>query len=130
VKYLPDTNALIAILKNNPNMLARLKKHAPSDFGMSSIAYHELLYGAYKSERVEQNVARVEAIQFEVLELDPEDSAEAAKIRAYLARKGTPIGPYDALIAGQARARGLTVITHNTKEFSRVPDLSIEDWLE
>jgi tRNA(fMet)-specific endonuclease VapC len=130
VKYLPDTNAFIAIMKENPKMLARMKQHSPADFGMPVIVRHELLYGAYKSERVEKNVARVEAFQFEVLEFDPEDAAEAAKIRARLAAKGTPIGPYDVLIAGQARARGLTVITHNTKEFKRVPGLTVEDWMK
>ena len=130
MKYLPDTNTLIAILKGNPKLLERLKRHASSDFGMSSIVQHELLFGAYKSERVERNVALVEAFQFEVLAFDPEDAAEAAKIRAHLAESGTPIGPYDALIAGQARARGLTVVTHNTREFTRVPGLQVEDWLE
>jgi tRNA(fMet)-specific endonuclease VapC len=129
VKYLPDTNAFIAILKADPKMLERLQKHSPSDFGMPSIVRFELLYGAYKSQRVEANVARVEAFPFEVLEFDPEDAAEAGQIRAQLSLQGTPIGPYDVLIAGQARARGLMLITHNTKEFKRVPGLRVEDWL-
>ena len=62
------------------------------------------------------------AMQFELLEFDEEDATKAVKIRAHLAEKGTPIVPYDSLIAVQARARGLTLITHNTNEFSRVPD--------
>lgn len=129
MKYLPDTNAFIAIMKGDPKMLERMREKPPSDFGMPSIVRFELLYGAYKSQRIEANVARVEAFPFEVLEFDPEDAAEAGQIRAQLALQGTPIGPYDVLIAGQARARGLTVITHNTKEFERVPGLHIEDWL-
>jgi tRNA(fMet)-specific endonuclease VapC len=129
VKYLPDTNAFIAIMKHDPKMLDRMQEHSPSDFGMSSIVRFELLYGAFKSQRVEANVARVEAFPFEVLEFDTEDAAEAGKIRAQLAQQGSPIGPYDVMIAGQARARGLTLITHNTKEFKRVPGLRIEDWL-
>jgi len=67
-------------------------------------------------------------LQFQVLELDTEDARQAAEIRAYLAIQGTPIGPYDVLIAGQASARNLTLITRNLREFARVPKLSIEDW--
>ncbi|CAB3780429.1 type II toxin-antitoxin system VapC family toxin [Pararobbsia alpina] len=128
MKYLLDTNAAIALQKRDARMIKFLKQHHPSDFGMPVIALYELLYGAYKSERIEHNVANVEALKFEVLELDREDGEDAGKIRAHLARKGEPIGPYDVLIAGQARARGLAVVTHNTKEFERVPGLTVVDW--
>jgi tRNA(fMet)-specific endonuclease VapC len=77
---------------------------------------------------VEQNVARVDALRFSVLEFDEEDPRQAGQIRAQLASKGAPIGPYDVLIAGQARARELTLVTHNTSEFQRVPGLRVEDW--
>jgi tRNA(fMet)-specific endonuclease VapC len=77
---------------------------------------------------VEQNVARVDSLQFLVLEFDEEDARQAGQNRAHLASKGTPIGPYDVLIAGQAMARELTLITHNTSEFQRVPGLKVEDW--
>jgi tRNA(fMet)-specific endonuclease VapC len=130
VKYLLDTNAVIAIMKGDTKMIAHLKRHTPVDFGMPTIVLHELMYRAYKSEYVEKNVARVEALQFERVDFDHADAEEAARIRAHLAIKGKPIGPYDALIAGQARARALTVITNNTKEFKRVPSLSVEDWLK
>jgi tRNA(fMet)-specific endonuclease VapC len=73
-------------------------------------------------------VARVNALQFPVLEFDREDARQASEIRAHLASKGTPIGPYDVLIAGQAKARKLTLVTHNTTEFTRVPGLKVEDW--
>jgi tRNA(fMet)-specific endonuclease VapC len=63
-----------------------------------------------------------------VLEFDEEDARHAGEIRAQLASKGTPIGPFDVLIAGQARARELTLVTHNTSEFRRVPGLKVEDW--
>jgi tRNA(fMet)-specific endonuclease VapC len=129
VRYLPDTNAFIAIMKHDPKMLEHMQEQLPSDFGMSSIVRFELLYGAYKSQRVDANVARIEAFPFEVLEFDPEDATEAGRIRAHLALQGSPIGPYDVMIAGQAKARGLTLITHNTKEFKRVLGLHIEDWL-
>jgi tRNA(fMet)-specific endonuclease VapC len=73
-------------------------------------------------------VARVDALRFAVLEFDQEDGRQAGEIRAHLASKGTPIGPYDVLIAGQAKARKLTLVTHNTIEFKRVPGLKVEDW--
>jgi tRNA(fMet)-specific endonuclease VapC len=87
-----------------------------------------LFFGAYKSERKAQNVNVVEGLQFEVVEFDYEDSRQAGAIRAALAAAGTPIGPYDVLIAGQAQARDLILITHNAGEFSRVRGLQIEDW--
>ena len=89
---------------------------------------HELFFGAYKSQRMAHNLARVESLQFEVLDLDKEDARHAGDIRAMLAKAGTPIGPYDVLIAGQAKARDLTLITHNTAEFRRVAGLRVEDW--
>ena len=95
---------------------------------MSVIAAHELFYGAYKSRRRTQNLARIDALQFAVLEFDKEDARQAGEIGAALAAVGRPIGPYDVLLAGQARARGLVLITHNTGEFSRVSGLRVEDW--
>jgi hypothetical protein len=70
----------------------------------------------------------VDALQFPVLEFDQEDARPAGEIRAHLPSKGMPIGPYDVLIAGQAKARKLTLVTHNTTEFTRVPGLKVEDW--
>lgn len=128
MKYLLDANAIIAILKGEPAMLARLRTHQPADFGLPSIVAHELYYGAYKSQRAAANLARVEALQFEVVAFDAEDAQHAGEIRAQLAAAGTPIGPYDVLSAGQARARQLVLITHNMREFVRVAGLQVEDW--
>ncbi|KVN41582.1 pilus assembly protein [Burkholderia pyrrocinia] len=128
MKYLLDANAIIAILKGEPAMLTRLRTHRPADFGLPSIVAHELYYGAYKSQRAAANLARVEALQFEVIAFDAEDAQHAGEIRAHLAAAGTPIGPYDVLIAGQARARQLVLITHNMREFVRVAGLQVEDW--
>lgn len=129
MKFLLDTNAVIAMLKGEPAVLARLHMHQPADFGMPAIVAHELYYGAYKSQRVEANLARVAGLQFEVVSFDAEDAQHAGEIRAQLIAAGTPIGPYDALIAGQARARRLVLVTHNMREFERVPELEVEDWL-
>ena len=128
MRFLLDTNAVIALLQGNPVFLAGLSEYTPSDFGIPAVAAHELFYGAFKGRRATENLARVDALQFEVLEFDREDARQAGDLRAQLAASGTPIGPYDVLIAGQALARGLTLITHNVREFLRVPGLKFEDW--
>jgi len=128
MKYLLDANAVIAMLKGEPAMLARLHAQLPADFGLPSIVAHELYYGAYKSQRAAANLARIEALQFEVVPLEAEDAQHAGEIRAHLAAAGTPIGPYDVLIAGQARARNLILVTHNVREFARVAGVTFEDW--
>ena len=129
MKFLLDTNAVIALL-NDPRSRAsrRARRHKPADVGISSIVAHELYYGAFKSLRAAANVALVDALQFEILELDLEDARHAGEIRALLAKRGTPIGPLDVLIAGQARARHLILVTRNLGEFARVPGLRTEDW--
>ncbi len=129
MRYLLDANAVIALLNDTTSPIARrIRRHAPRDIGIPAIVSHELYYGAFKSQRVDKNVARVDALQFPVLEFDQEDARHAGEIRAHLASKGMPIGPYDVLIGGQAKARKLTLITHNTTEFQRVPGLKVEDW--
>lgn len=129
MRYLLDTNAVIALLNDRNSRLAqRARQNKPGDIGISAIVSHELFYGAFKSQRAARNVTLVDSLQFEVLEFDKEDSRQAGEIRAALAVKGMPIGPYDVLIAGQAVARNLILVTHNTDEFGRVPGLQIEDW--
>ena len=128
MNYLLDSNVVISLMRGVPVVVDRLRRHSPSEFGMSAIVAHELFYGAHKGSRVAANLARVEAMQVEVVEFDAEDARRAGELRAALAKAGTPLGPYDVLIAGQALARGLTLITHNTREFNRVEGLVVEDW--
>lgn len=129
MRYLLDANAIIALLNDTTSPIARrIRRYTPRDVGISAVVIHELYYGAFKSQRIEKNVARVDALQLPVLEFDQEDARRAGEVRAHLASKGTPIGPYDVLIAGQAKARKLTLVTHNTTEFQRVPGLKVEDW--
>jgi tRNA(fMet)-specific endonuclease VapC len=128
VKYLLDSNAVIAALKRHAGLTSRLRQHQPQDFAVSAIVAHELFFGAYKSKRIAENLARIDELQFEILDFDQEDARHAGELRATLAAAGIPIGPYDILIAGQALARGLTLITHNVREFQRVPALAVEDW--
>ena len=106
MRYLLDANAVIALLNDTTSAIARrIRRYAPRDFGVPAVVMHELYYGAFKNERVENNVARVGALQFPVLEFDVEGARQAGDIRAHLASRGTPIGPFDGLIAAQARAR-------------------------
>lgn len=129
MRFLLDANAVIAAL-NDPlgPVSRRLRAHVPADVGVSAVVMHELYFGAFKSQRRERNLALVDALRFEVLPLDIEDARHAGEIRALLAAQGTPIGAYDILIAGQARARSLTLVTRNLREFTRVPGLTTENW--
>jgi tRNA(fMet)-specific endonuclease VapC len=129
MRFLLDTNAVIELLRRPDGpILRRVRSHDPSDIGLSSIALHELFYGAFKSRRQEQNVTLVDGLRFEIVEFDGEDSRHAGEIRAALAKRGTPIGAYDVLVAGQARARELTLVTANVGEFQRVEGLNVDDW--
>lgn len=128
MKFLLDANVVIAMLRGHEAVNARFRRHRPSDFGLPTIVEHELLFGAFRGQRVEHNVAQVDGLRFEILVFDREDARHAGRLRAHLARLGRPIGPYDVLIAGQALARSLTLLTHNTAEFGRVPGLLFEDW--
>jgi tRNA(fMet)-specific endonuclease VapC len=128
VKFLLDTNAVIAMVNKEPRFMGRARERSPSEFGISSIAAHELYFGAYKSGRIEENLARMDYLRLPVVEFDREDAQEAGQVRASLAAAGTPIGPYDVLIAGQAKARNLILVTRNVREFGRVAGLHVEDW--
>lgn len=129
MRYLLDTNAVIAVLNTPDSPVGkRLREHRPREVCISSVVSHELYYGAFKSARQEQNVNLVDSLQFEVLAFDKEDSRKAGEIRALLAAQGAPIGPYDVLIAGQALARNLILVTNNLREFRRIPGLYVEDW--
>jgi tRNA(fMet)-specific endonuclease VapC len=129
IRYLLDTNVAVALLQEPAGVVARrLRSRDPAEVGLSAIAMHELYYGAFRSRRREHNLGIADGLLFEVVPIDREDARQAGEIRAELARRGLPIGPYDVLIAGQAKARSLTLVTANVREFSRVEGLDVEDW--
>jgi tRNA(fMet)-specific endonuclease VapC len=128
VKFLLDTNAVVALLAKHARLLRRVSYYSPQDFGLPAIVAHELYFGTFRSRRVAENLAQVDALEFELVALDREDVRQAGAIRAELAASGSPIGPYDVLIAGQAKSRDLTLISRNVGEFSRVPGLRVENW--
>jgi tRNA(fMet)-specific endonuclease VapC len=129
MRYLLDTNVVIAILKDTSAKAARrAKREATDDLGVPSIVAHELYFGAFRSRQDTYNLGRLDALQFPIVEFDRDDARRAGLIRAELASRGAPIGPYDLLIAGQALNRGLILVTRNYREFNRVSGLLTEDW--
>ena len=129
-----DTNVVIVALNQPLSPLrARLNRALVGDVpvAISSIVLFELWYGVAKGERRSHNTARITDLlagPIKVLNFDAEDARESGDIRATLARAGTPIGPYDVLIAAQARRRGAILVTANKNEFARVPGLQTQDW--
>jgi tRNA(fMet)-specific endonuclease VapC len=127
--FLLDTNAVVGLLNDRPlNLVRRARRESVNDVAIPAIVLHELFYGAFKSRRAALNIAKIDALQFDVIEFDKNDAHQAGEIRAFLAAQGTPIGPYDVLIAGQAVARNAVLVTRNTREFARVPRLHVENW--
>jgi len=131
MKYLIDTNTCIAFLKNNHAVVEKIRVIGIENLWLCSIVKAELWFGACKSERVTANQAVLKEFftQFSSIPFDDNAIWHYGEIRAYLAKTGKPIGANDLLIAAITRANQFILVTHNTKEFARVPDLSIEDWL-
>ena len=128
MKYLLDTNAVIKILNGERKLIRRVQANHAADIGLPAIVMHELYFGAFHGRKTNETIALIERLAFDVVDFQIDDARCAAEIRAMLAAVGAPIGPFDILIAGQALARDLTLITHNTREFARVNGLRIEDW--
>ena len=131
--YLLDTNICIYLMKNSyPALTKKVFSFDPSDLYISSITVFELEYGAAKSrwgEKTRQNMQLFLA-PFNIIDFNSNDAVAAGIIRGLLEKQGSPIGPYDVMIAGQAVAGSLVLVTHNTAEFSRVPGLKTEDWVK
>jgi tRNA(fMet)-specific endonuclease VapC len=134
VNYLLDTNTCILLI-NGTSAKVRAKylqaTRMKAALSTSSIVVHELWYGVAKSGRVAQNAQRLSTFlssDISVLDYSASDAHAAAEIRAVLERTGERIGEYDTLIAGQAFARNLILVTANTREFNRVKRLVVEDW--
>ena len=118
--FLPDTNAVIAVLKGNPAEVAeRLERELLHDVvALPVIVLFEMRFGIAKSARRNDNIERLAVflqLPITIVPFDTEDAEEAGDIRAALERAGTPIGPYDILIAGQARRRGAVLVTANSE---------------
>ncbi|MDP1730589.1 MAG: type II toxin-antitoxin system VapC family toxin [Devosia sp.] len=131
MQFLLDTNAVISLIgQKSEGLVSRVLESSEGTIGVSTVVVHELYFGAYKSQRVSFNLETLRLLlaDFVFVEFELEDARTSGEIRAALAAKGTPIGPYDVLIAGQAKARDLILVTNNVGEFGRVEGLRIEDW--
>jgi|SRR5262245_19336909 len=130
--HLLDTNTCVDFLRrgNASKVAGRLAAAPAGSVVLCSIVLAELLYGAWRSANPAATRGQVMAFcsRFASLPFDDPAAEEYGKIRDHLARLGQVIGPYDLMIAAFALANGLTVVTHNTAEFSRVPGLSVVDW--
>ena len=131
-----DTNVIIDLLgSKRPLVRRRLgeTQAAGERPCLSSVVLFELKFGVAQSVRPNENARALDALLgggLEVVAFDADDAAEAGALRASLRRAGQEIGPYDLLIAAQARRRGATLVTHNGREFSRVPGLTLADWAD
>ena len=129
-----DTNIIVAVINQRAAAVRqRLMKtlHEGTIVGIPTVVLYELWYGIKKSARAQANTDALD--NFLALDVTPwpfeqEDTEEAGDVRAALERAGTPIGPYDVLIAAQARRRGAILVTANKNEFARVPGLQTQDW--
>ena len=117
-------------MKGDPEVLASFGKHGPATVFLSAITYHELLYGALHSGAVQRHLAVVAEFiaPLTVLPFSQSSAAHSSQIRQTLAASGQTIGPLDSLIAGHSIEHRLTLVTGNTREFSRVSGLSLENW--
>ncbi|KXF78261.1 twitching motility protein PilT [Paramesorhizobium deserti] len=129
--YLLDTNILIAALKGQPAVRERLESLSLSNMRLSAIVLGELELGAEKSAHGERSRARLAALveRLPFVGLDAEATRQYGRVRALLERHGTPIGANDTWIAAQALAIKATLVTDDQREFSRIPDLPLENWL-
>lgn len=133
MRYLFDTNICIYLIKQKPpKVLARFKTLSLSDIGISSITVAELEYGVCKSQQQEKN--RSALMQFliplEIVEFDQAAATTYGSIRSDLEARGLVIGSMDMLIAAHALSLGVTLVSNNVREFSRIANLSLENWVE
>jgi len=131
IRTLLDTDTVIALLRGNPRITERVRAHPTKSIGISMITVYELRVGVEKSREPEKNERFLgDALApFAVIPFDEPASIQSAKIRSLLERRGQGIGPYDTLIAGHALSIHAELISGNTGEFSRVPDLKLGNWL-
>ncbi|CAN7153391.1 tRNA(fMet)-specific endonuclease VapC [Trinickia sp. LjRoot230] len=132
LKYMLDTNICIFTIKNKPHEVRDAFNRHHGQLCISAVTLMELIYGAEKSASSEKNLAIVEGFtaRLDVLVYDHAAAAHSGQLRAELGKNGTPIGPYDQMIAGHARSQGLILVTNNLREFDRVPGLRVEDWIQ
>ncbi|MEQ9107749.1 MAG: tRNA(fMet)-specific endonuclease VapC [Limnobacter sp.] len=131
LKYMLDTDICIYAIKNQPAEVKRAFENHYGQFCISAVTAMELVFGAEKSSNVERNLTVIEGFiaRLDVLDYGKAAATQTAQIKAELAKKGSPIGAYDVMLAGHARCQGLIMVTNNLREFSKVSGLRSESWV-
>jgi tRNA(fMet)-specific endonuclease VapC len=132
MRFMLDTDSCIALIKRKPaKMLDKLTSHAPGDVGLSTVTLAELRYGVAKSAQRDTNTLALDEflLPLEIADFDTNAAGAYGQVRVTLEKAGTPIGPLDTQIGAHALSLGAVLVTHNTREFRRIPGLAVEDWL-
>jgi tRNA(fMet)-specific endonuclease VapC len=132
MRFMLDTDSCIALIKRKPaKALRRILALSPGEAGISAVTLAELRFGVAKSGQAESNRQALDEflLPLEIADFDAAAAASYGTVRAALEAAGTPIGPLDTQIGAHALSLGAVLVTHNTREFSRIPCLAIEDWL-
>ena len=132
MKWMLDTDTCIAIIKKDPRALKRLRGKSIGQVGLSSITLGELAFGAEKSGRPKDAHSALDEflLALEIAGFDDHAAMCYGEVRASLARRGRPVGPLDTLIGSHAVALDVILVTHNTREFSQIESLRLEDWIK
>ena len=130
MRHLLDTNVCIAAMRGNPEVVKNFLAHVPADCGISTVTLYELLSGVERCNQPDTERRKVEAFigPLHIVPFDDDAAHHTARIRWHLEQRGEIIGPYDLMLAGQAISLEIALVTHNTREFRRVPGLLLEDW--
>ncbi len=128
--YLIDTDILIYSLKGNENVIKNFRSHADSPKAISVISYGEMVFGAKKSQRVHENLAKVYRLReiFPILEVTTAIMDSFGELKAELQQNGVTVDDFDLLIGSTALSLGYTVVTNNARHFSKIPGLKVENW--
>lgn len=128
--YLLDTNVCIAAMRGNPMVIQALAALSPEDCAVSMVSVFELFAGVFRCNDPQGERQKVSNFlkPFHLLPFDWDSALKTAEIRCQLEQAGNKIGPYDLQLSGQALSLDLTLVTHNTREFTRVTGLRLEDW--
>ena len=132
MRYMLDTNICIYLIKRQPReVIDKFQGIAPGEIAISSVTVAEMMYGVAKSQHKDKNKSALESFlaPLEIVDFDFKAAQHYGTVRAYLEKMGTPIGAYDLMIAAHALSLGLVLVTNNKREFQRIPDLIVENWV-
>jgi len=132
MRYMLDTNICIYLIKRQPReVIDKFQGIAPGEMAISSVTVAEMMYGVAKSQHKDKNKSALESFlaPLEIVDFDIKAAQHYGTVRAYLEKMGTAIGAYDLMIAAHALSLDLVLVTNNEREFQRISDLVIENWV-